>query len=84
MKGSRLLWLTVKIPNWKEASLNRHSQKGDVLASIVNDYFTKYPWRLPVTDEPSNQTPDPFSREPVTDEEKKLKGEIIKKMTAVS
>ncbi len=51
---------------------------------MVNEYFTKYPWRLPVTDEPSNQTPDPYAREPVTAEEKKLKGEIIKKMTAVS
>ncbi|KAF7420930.1 hypothetical protein PC9H_011449 [Pleurotus ostreatus] len=81
-KGTRLTWLTVRIQPWKEASLNRRSRKGDILAGMVNKYFTKYPWRLPVTDEPSNQNPDPYAREPVTAEEKKLKGEIIKKMTA--
>jgi len=52
---------------------------------VVNQYFTKFPWRLPVNEEPidASVNPTPAVAEELTEEEEREKGEIIAKMKKV-
>ncbi|KAF4580559.1 hypothetical protein EYR38_003158 [Pleurotus pulmonarius] len=80
-KGSRKAFLEERLPRFKTAALAGRSKKTEAITAIVNEYFKIYSWRLPVTEEPTS-TPPPEQSNDLTTEEKRVKGEVIKRMTA--
>ncbi|KAF9488074.1 hypothetical protein BDN71DRAFT_1513390 [Pleurotus eryngii] len=79
-KGSCKAFLEAQLPHFKTATLAGRSKKTEEIMAIVNKYFEVYSWRLPVTTEP-DAMPQPDQNEDLTAKEKRVQGEIIKRMT---
>ncbi|KAJ8515006.1 hypothetical protein ONZ45_g7536 [Pleurotus djamor] len=79
-KGSHLSYLNSQLPNYIVALNRDKGNLKDVLGDIVNGYFAKFDWRLPVTQEPDPDAPLPDPLEILSATEMTQKREVISRM----
>ena len=84
-KGSRLAFLNSHLENFRAARLQSLSKSSDYIDQVVNEYFKRFDWRLPLTEEPTV----PFDTgaietvETLGADDLDRKGKIIAQMKAV-
>ncbi|KAF9487031.1 hypothetical protein BDN71DRAFT_1594671 [Pleurotus eryngii] len=79
-KGTRLIFLQSHLEQYKTACNESRSKGHDVMDSIHNAYFKQFDWRQPVTEEPEEGAPPPNPLEPLSPEERKLKGAVVDRL----
>ncbi|KAF9492486.1 hypothetical protein BDN71DRAFT_1473741, partial [Pleurotus eryngii] len=79
-KGARLIFLQSHLERYKTACNESRSKGHDVMDSIHNAYFKQFDWRQPITEEPEEGAPPPNPLEPLSPEERKLKGAVVDRL----
>ncbi|KAL0955403.1 hypothetical protein HGRIS_001650 [Hohenbuehelia grisea] len=81
-RGERLEFLTSNIDRYRKASLESRKKATSTLDSIVNEYFAKFHWRLPIQKDLSPDDTYDWN-ERLSEEDKKRKGKLVTKMRTV-
>ncbi|KAG9226990.1 hypothetical protein CCMSSC00406_0008962 [Pleurotus cornucopiae] len=76
-QGARLEFLNEWLPRYQAAVKERRSKATELINTILNSYFRRFDWRMPVTEEPGPDDKAPSTLEPVTPEERARKGKAI-------
>ncbi|KAL0958881.1 hypothetical protein HGRIS_014197 [Hohenbuehelia grisea] len=78
-KGERLTFLTAHIGPYREACLRGCAKGREYLENVVNEYFKRFHWRLPLKQDPSPD--DTYDHdEALSSQDKKKKGNLIAQM----
>ena len=88
-KGSRLAFLNSHLKGFVAACLQSHAKASDYTDRVINEYFVKFNWHLPLNKKPATLNSGDFTNvdtrsEVLTDEEEERKGKIISQMKTVS
>ena len=78
-KGARLAFLESHIQAYKEAGLHSKCRRTAYVDQVVNEWFTRWHWTLPIeSDDPSDPSkPSTTIAEDLSPADAKLKGEVI-------
>lgn len=80
-QGARLALLVSFLP--KYASLSKARKASELWGLVFPAYWAAFPWRLPLTQEPDEDDPMDYGRDPEDDEEKEKKAEVLAEIEKV-